>query len=124
MATGRMSGPGMGRRRGMGYPGGGYPGGGYPGGGYPGGNGGQGGANGKKVLQQLADETGGHFFEVSKKLPLDKVYDEIEEELRNQYSIGYTSDATADSGRLYRKILVTTKKKDLTVRARDGYYAS
>lgn len=28
---------GMGRRGGMGYPGGGYPGGGYPGGGYPGG---------------------------------------------------------------------------------------
>src|SRR5262249_22320971 len=79
------------RRMGMGYPGGGYPGGGYPGGGYPGG-GSQTSSNGKKVLEQIANETGGRFFEVSKKLPLDKIYDEIEEELRSQYSIGYTSD--------------------------------
>ena len=43
---------GMGRRRGMGYPGGGYPGGGYPGGGYPGGpSGGTGGGNGTNYGQ-------------------------------------------------------------------------
>ncbi len=116
-----FGGPGMGRRRGMGYPGGGYPGGGYPGGN----GGGNGGANGKKVLQQLADETGGRFFEVSKKLPLDKVYDEIEEELRSQYSIGYTSDTSAEAGRLYRKIVVTVpKQKTFVVRAREGYFAT
>ena len=109
----------MGRRRGMGYPGGGYPnGGGYPGGGYPNG------ANGKKVLQQIAQETGGRFFEVSHKQPIDKVYAEIEEELRNQYSIGYTSDKPGDAGGMYRKVQLTTKKKDLIVQARDGYYAS
>jgi VWFA-related protein len=77
------------------------------------------------VLQQMADETGGRFFQVSKKLPLDKVYDEIEEELRSQYSIGYTSDTPPDSGRLYRKIAVTVpKQKGLVVRAREGYYAT
>jgi VWFA-related protein len=114
-----MGGPGMGRRRGMGYPGGGYPnGGGYPGSGYPNG------ANGKKVLQQIAQETGGRFYEVSHKQPIDKVYAEIEEELRNQYSIGYNSDKPGDAGGMYRKLQLTTKKKDLIVQSRDGYYAT
>jgi VWFA-related protein len=116
--NGPMMGPGMGRRRGMGYPGGGYPnGGGYPSG-YPNG------ANGKKVLQQIAQETGGRFYEVSHKQPIDKVYAEIEEELRNQYSIGYNSDKPGDAGGMYRKLLLTTKKKDLIVQSRDGYYAT
>jgi VWFA-related protein len=113
-------GPGMGRRRGMGYPGGGYPGGGYPGGGYPGG-GGYNHADGKKVLQQISQETGGRFFEASHHLPVDKIYAEIEEDLRNQYSIGYTSDQK-DGGGAYRRLHVTAKPKNLTVSAREGYY--
>ena len=123
-------GPGMGRHRGgMGYPGGGYPGGGYPGGGYPGGGGypnggGEGRANGKKVLEQMAHETGGRFIEVSHHLPIDKVYAEIEEELRSQYSIGYTSDQPLADSAAYRHIHLTVKKKDLVVQAREGYYAS
>jgi VWFA-related protein len=117
-------GPGMGRRRGgMGYPGGGYPGGGYPGGGggYPNGGGNRG--DGKKVLEQIARETGGRFIEVSHHLPIDKVFAEIEEDLRSQYSIGYTSDQTGDIA-AYRHIHLTTKKKDLVVQSREGYYAS
>ncbi|HEY1218162.1 MAG: VWA domain-containing protein [Bryobacteraceae bacterium] len=120
-------GPGMGRRRGgMGYPGGG---GGYPGGGggYPGGGGGypNGGdrGEGKKVLEQMARETGGRFIEVSHHLPIDKVFAEIEEELRSQYSIGYTSDQTGETA-AYRHIHLTVKKKDLVVQAREGYYVS
>jgi VWFA-related protein len=119
---------------GGGYPGGGYPGGGYPGGGYPGGGypgGGQGGgqpqqpeqhADGKKVLQRMSRETGGRFFEISKKEPIDKIYDQIGEELRNQYSIGYTPDkAAARSG--YHKLSVETTNKEYIVQAREGYYA-
>ncbi len=111
---------GMGRRRGMGYPGGGYPGGGYPGGG--------GGANrpdGKKVLQQIAEETGGRFYQVSHFHPIDKIYADIEEDLRNQYSIGFTPDKPGESG-LYHHIHLTAKKKKepLVVQARAGYYAA
>jgi len=125
-------GPGMGRRRGMGYPGGGYPGGGYPGGGYPGGGypgggypggGGYSRADGKKVLQQISQETGGRFFEVSHHEPIDKVYASIQEDLRNQYSIGYTSDQ-AEAGGAYRHIHVSAKPKGMTVWAREGYYPS
>jgi len=80
------------------------------------------GEDGKKVLEKIAGETGAHLFEVSKKLPIDKIYSQIEEELRNEYSIGYTPDK-ADSG--YHKISVTmTKQKGLVVQARDGYYGN
>jgi VWFA-related protein len=74
----------------------------------------------KKVLHQISRETGGGFFEVSKKLPIDQIYDQIQEELRSQYSLGFTPDPNAGSG--FRKISVTTKQKDLVVRAREGYY--
>ena len=107
------------------YGGGGF---GFPGGGRRGG--GMGGgrqpqmqhADGKKVLQQLAQETGGGFFEVSKKHPLDETFRQLQEELRNQYSIGYTPDDSASHFGSYRKITLTTKKKDLIVQAREGYY--
>ncbi len=77
--------------------------------------------DGKKILQQLSRETGGGFFEVSKKETVDKVYGQIQEELRSQYSLGYTSDQPG--GAAYRKISVTARPKNLTVQARDGYYA-
>lgn len=77
--------------------------------------------DGKKVLQRIAQETGGGFFEVSDKHPIEKIYSQIEEDLRNQYSLGYTSDATTGAG--FRKIALTTKKKDLIVQATQGYYA-
>lgn len=77
--------------------------------------------DGKKILQQISKETGGRMFEVSRKNTVDKIYSEIEEELRNQYSLGYTPDK--DSGAGYHKIQLTTKQKELVVQARDGYYA-
>ena len=77
--------------------------------------------DGKKILERISKETGGHLFEVSKKQPIDKIFSTIAEELRNQYSIGYTP--ASDVGPGYHKIALTTKKKDLVVQARDGYYA-
>ena len=79
-------------------------------------------ADGKKILERISSETGGRLFLVSKKEPVEQIYSQIEEELRNQYNLGYTPDRenTAEAG--YHKIQVTTKKKDLVVQARDGYY--
>jgi len=79
--------------------------------------------DGKKVLERISKETGGAFFEVSKKFPLDAIYKRIEEELRSQYSLGYTPAGTSN-GSGYRRIHVTAKQKGLVVQARDGYYAS
>jgi VWFA-related protein len=77
--------------------------------------------DGKKILQQISKATGGRLFEVSKKETIDKIYSDIAEELRNQYSLGYTPEKDAGAG--YHRIQVTTKEKDLVVQARDGYYA-
>ena len=93
-------------------------------GGYGGGYPGQGRQrpDGKKILQQLSRETGGSFYEVSKKETIEKIYDQLQEELRNQYSLGYTPDRTEASAG-YRRIQLTTKKGGMTVQTRDGYYA-
>lgn len=77
--------------------------------------------DGKKILQEISKETGGRLFEVSKKETVEKIYAQIEEELRSQYSLGYTPDKNNEAG--FHKLQVTTKQKDLVVQARDGYYA-
>ena len=79
--------------------------------------------NGKKVLEQISRETGGRLFEVSKKQTLAKVYDEIDEDLRHQYSLGYSPDRSEASGN-YHRIHLTTKQKGLNVQTREGYYGS
>jgi VWFA-related protein len=71
------------------------------------------------VLERLAKETGGSYFDVTRELSLEHVYKRIEEELRSQYSLGYTSDG---KGSDYRKIHLSVKTKGLTVQTREGYY--
>jgi VWFA-related protein len=78
--------------------------------------------DGKKILEQISKETGARLFEVSKKQPIEQIYDRIQEELRNQYNLGYTPDR-AGPGPGYHKITLTTQQKHLIVQARDGYYA-
>ena len=77
--------------------------------------------DGKKILEQMSRETGGRLFEVSGKQTVEKIYAEIEEDLRNQYSLGYTPDRTNPSEG-FHKISVKTKQKDLVVHAREEYY--
>jgi VWFA-related protein len=105
--SGGMGGPRMGRR-------GPYGGGGRR---FP-----QARPDGKKVLDQLAKETGGGFFEVSKKQTIEQIYERIQEELRSQYNLGYTPEPPGVAPG-FRKIHVTAKPKGLVVQARDGYYS-
>jgi VWFA-related protein len=78
--------------------------------------------DGKKILEQISKQTGGRLFEVSKKHPIDKIYESIAEELRNQYNLGYTPEPShPDAG--YHRISLKMKQKDLAVQAREGYYA-
>jgi len=77
--------------------------------------------DGKKILLRISQETGARLFEVSKKQPIEQIYSTIEEELRNQYSLGYTPDKAETGG--YHKIVLKTKQNDLVVQARDGYYS-
>jgi len=129
-SEGQRQGSGMGRGGG-GYPGGGgWPGG---GGGWPGGGGGRGGrggqrpsesprTDGKKILERISKETGGRFFEVTKKETVGDIYSSIVEELRTQYSMGYTPDKDSSASG-YHHVTLAVKKKDMTVQTREGYYA-
>jgi VWFA-related protein len=71
-------------------------------------------------MQQLAEETGGAYFEAGSSNSLEKIYARIQDELRNQYNLGYTSD---QHGPGYRAIRVSVKRRNLKVQARQGYYA-
>ena len=77
--------------------------------------------DGKKVLQILAGNRW-PLLRGLKKEPIDQIYDQIEDELRNQYNLGFSPDQ-ADSEGSYHKIQLTTTHKDLIVQVRDGYYA-
>jgi len=81
-----------------------------------------GGGDGRSVLMRLARETGGGFFEVSKKLSLDDIFTQLQEELRSQYNIGYVSDQPVSVSE-FRKIQIITRRKGLVVQARSRYWA-
>lgn len=110
-----------GRRGGMG---GGWPGGG--GGGYPGGRreprSEQSSVDGRKIMEQIAERTGGRYFDTKKKEDLEEIYGLIAEELRGQYLLSYTPDKVDNEGG-YHKVSLTPSNKDLTVITRAGYFA-
>lgn len=77
---------------------------------------------GRAALQRLSEETGGGYFEVSKKQTIERIFDSIQEELRTQYSFGYIPDEPVTTPG-FRKIHLTTKKKGVIVQAKNRYYA-
>ncbi|HVN06219.1 MAG TPA: VWA domain-containing protein [Bryobacteraceae bacterium] len=81
-----------------------------------------GGGDGRGVLMRMARDTGGAFFEVSKRVSLDSIFAQLQEELRSQYNIGYVSDHPVSISE-FRKIQLTTTHKGLVVQARDRYWA-
>ena len=80
------------------------------------------GGGNESVAKKLTDETGGRTIVVRNEKNLEQAFDQISEELRSQYTVGYYSTNTAHDGS-YRKIKVDTTRKDLDVLARRGYYA-
>src|SRR5579872_772816 len=77
---------------------------------------------GDKTLQQIADATGGRAFFPFKMKDIKNSFAAIDDELRSQYVISY-HPADFDSDGRYRAIQITAIKKDLQVRARQGYWA-
>lgn len=74
------------------------------------------------AAKKLAEETGGRMIEVRSEKKLLEAFDEISEELRTQYTLGYYPTNAARDGR-FRKIKIETTRKDTHVLARKGYYA-
>jgi VWFA-related protein len=73
-------------------------------------------------LKRLAEETGGRVIEVRGMDKMAAAFDEISEELHNQYSLGYYPANGKWDGK-YRKIQVESRDHALKVYARRGYYA-
>jgi VWFA-related protein len=77
---------------------------------------------GDKVLEQLAEATGGRAFFPFKMKDITHSFAAIEDELRSQYIVSY-KPANFDADGRYRSIEISSLKKDTQVRARKGYFA-
>jgi VWFA-related protein len=78
--------------------------------------------HGKEELVRMAKETGGVSYEVKKNETIETIYAQIEETLRNQYTLGYTPPRQTPDGK-YHKIRLIPRNHDLVVVTRDGYYS-
>ena len=78
------------------------------------------GSRSDKRLRDLADATGGRYFPVDEKDPLEPVFREIGDELRAHYVIGFEPRSPNSRGAL--QVSVTTP--GFTVRTRAQYSAN
>src|ERR1700730_14294816 len=78
---------------------------------------------GDKILQDLADQTGGRAFYPYHVDDLDQSFQDIGDELRNQYSIAYNPTNSVLDGRYHRIRIEVPEHKGYQVRARRGYFA-
>jgi Ca-activated chloride channel family protein len=85
------------------------------------------GMQGQAFLDELTSVSGGKSFYPQSDVEMDEIFERIALELRHQYSVGYTPKDFDPNGR-WRKVKVKVKPPRglprLTVRSRDGYYAT
>jgi Ca-activated chloride channel family protein len=78
---------------------------------------------GDKILADLAEETGGRAFFPYHVDDLDQSFQDIGDELRNQYSIAYIPTNSILDGKYHRIRIEAPNHKGYQVRARRGYFA-
>jgi Ca-activated chloride channel family protein len=85
------------------------------------------GMQGQAFLDELTSVTGGKSFYPQTDVEMDEIFERIALELRHQYSIGYTPKDFEPNGK-WHKVKVKVKPPRglprLTVRSREGYYAT
>jgi Ca-activated chloride channel family protein len=74
-------------------------------------------------LSRYAHTTGGDVYYAAHESDLPKLYAQVSEEARHQYTIGYLPSGT-DRGKAYHSIEVRIKRAGLSLLTRDGYYTS
>ena len=77
---------------------------------------------GARNMKQISEVTGGRLFEIASMRDLPVVYEQVEEELRSVYTIGYYPKNQSFDGS-WRTVRVKVKRPGLTVRTRAGYRA-
>lgn len=80
------------------------------------------GYSGDSVLKKLSEDTGGRVVDVKHQKDMAAAFEEIANELRTQYTLGYSPTKTKHDG-TFRRIRVRTRQGDYKVQARRGYYA-
>jgi VWFA-related protein len=80
-------------------------------------------ATADSYLKALADKTGGRLLRADTLGSLPDAFAKVAAELRTQYSLGYYP-LNKERDERYRKIKVTTSRKDVLIRARPGYLAT
>ncbi len=76
-------------------------------------------------LMEIAETTGGQAFFPSAMKDIEEAYEKVVDQVRAQYSLGYTSTDTAQDGN-WRKVEVKLTRPDLRdarVQSREGYFA-
>ncbi len=82
-----------------------------------------GGYSGESEMRKLTQETGGRVIDVGNKFEkLKEGFNQISNELRSQYNLGYTPINAKLDG-TFRKVEIHTNDKDYKIQARSGYYA-
>jgi VWFA-related protein len=74
------------------------------------------------VARRLAEDTGGRVIFVNSEKKIEEAFDQISEELRSQYTLGYYPTNSNRDGK-FRKIKLDVDNHDFKVLARKGYYA-
>ena len=74
------------------------------------------------VAKELAEETGGRAIDITSQNDVQKAFDEISDELRTEYSLGYYPSNTRTDGK-YRHLKLEMTNKDYKALTREGYYA-
>jgi Ca-activated chloride channel family protein len=79
--------------------------------------------SGDKVLERIADATGGRPFFPFQLNDVANAFVEIQDELRSQYALSYNPSDLRTDGRYHTIEILAQNHKGLRVRSRRGYYA-
>jgi len=77
----------------------------------------------ESCLKQMSDETGGRVFKVDRSHTLQDAFNQLQDEMRSQYAIGWTPASDRKDGS-YHKLEIKVADKSYKVQARKGYYAT
>jgi VWFA-related protein len=74
-------------------------------------------------LINYADDTGGDIYYASTSAAMERLYSQITEQARHEYTLAYVPRGT-DRNALYHKVEVRVSRPGVTVKTRPGYYAT
>ncbi|WP_158821248.1 VWA domain-containing protein [Granulicella sp. S156] len=77
--------------------------------------------SGVDIMRQISNATGGRLFIVTTGTPIERIYAEIEADMRTQYRIGYTPPDSPPHQ--FHKIELKARDQLISVQARTGYYS-